>query len=176
MKCALLIDKNVKFPRCSECYKVRKVLKLRHERKERLYQKNVNFTKTNYKNSDMPRDILLKKLDQQKDQLTFLHNKVARLQRQISKKITAEVVQLDRIQSFEMKDLTECCQKDVEKSFPDSNSFQRLFWNQQLRSIESGKYGMRCHPMIIRWCLAIRQKSQAAYDTVMRSWLYTATK
>lgn len=61
------------------------------------------------------------------------------------------------------------CQKDVEKSFPDPNSYQRLFWRQQLQYEQDGKNGMRWHPMIIRWCLYIRHKSAAAYDALRES-------
>ncbi|KAH3808328.1 hypothetical protein DPMN_136681 [Dreissena polymorpha] len=72
---------------------------------------------------------------------------------------------MDMSHSAEMKDLMQLCEKYVVQSYPDSNSFQRLLCAQQLKAVSIDKFGMRWHPMIIRWCLAIRHKSQAAYDT-----------
>ncbi|CAC5374861.1 THAP9 [Mytilus coruscus] len=62
----------------------------------------------------------------------------------------------------------------MEKAFPDSNYFQRLFWSEQFKSVnvKSAK-GMRWHPMIIRWCLYLRQKSSAAYDALRDSGFIT---
>ncbi|KAH3783282.1 hypothetical protein DPMN_161217 [Dreissena polymorpha] len=87
------------------------------------------------------------------------------------------------------------CEPEFEKSFPVSTSRQRLFWEQQMSfakkerqsrdalaphdhslvSLPSTKVrnsrGMRWHPMIIRWCLYLRQKSETAYDVFSRNWI-----
>lgn len=54
----------------------------------------------------------------------------------------------------------------VSEFFQDPNSFQRLFWCEQLKAIQTNKFGMRWDPLIINWCLTIRQKSQSAYDAL----------
>ena len=74
---------------------------------------------------------------------------------------------------MELKDLMATCEKDVIQAYPDSSCLQRLFWSQQLKSIQNTKTGMRWHPMIIRWCLAIRHKSQVAYDTIREAGFIT---
>ena len=55
------------------------------------------------------------------------------------------------------------------KAHPDPNSVKRLFWEQQCKFETSGKNGMRWHPMIIRWCLYMRNKSAKAYDAMRDS-------
>ena len=57
--------------------------------------------------------------------------------------------------------------EDVARAFPDENSFQRLFWEQQLKFHKlKGKTGMKWHPMMIKWCLYMRSKSAKAYDAM----------
>jgi len=42
------------------------------------------------------------------------------------------------------------------------NSFQRLFWEQQLKSTKvKDKRQMHWHPMIIKWCLHLKMLSSA---------------
>jgi hypothetical protein len=166
VSCNLLILDNETRPRCKLCVKYRKCLQQKRNRHEKLLNSDVDFTKTTYKHADMPREILLRKLQQQNEHIRSLQNNIDRLERQIRKQINKEGVSLDKCYSAEMIDLMQMCEKDVVKSYPDSNSFQRLFWSQQLKAVSTDKFGIRWHPMIIRWCLAIRQKSQAAYDTV----------
>lgn len=160
--CCLLVEGQ----RCTHCSKYRRALKQRKDRQENLLKKDIDFTKSTYKNSDMPRCILLKKLEQQREQISSLQDQVAKLERKLKRKISSEGVTLDKVQDLEMRDLMASCEQDVMKAFPDANSYQRLFWSQQLKSIETSKFGMRWHPMIIRWCLSIRQKSQKAYDAI----------
>ena len=47
--------------------------------------------------------------------------------------------------------------------FP-ADSFQRLFWDQQIQAAKAKKTGIRWHPMMIRWCLNLKLLSSAAYS------------
>lgn len=76
-------------------------------------------------------------------------------------------VEMDKTQSLEFSDLMSTCESEVVKTFPDSNWFQRLFWEQQMKKAKSGKCGMHWHPMIVRWCLYLRQIS----NKVLHLWL-----
>ena len=66
-----------------------------------------------------------------------------------------------------MSSLMETLDNELAASFPDENSFQRLFWEQQLKFQKSKKKtGMRWHPMIIKWCLYMRSKSAKCYESM----------
>ena len=65
------------------------------------------------------------------------------------------------------------CEGDFQKAHPDPNSFQRLFLEQQAKFLQSGKNGMRWHPMIIRRCLYMKSKSSKAYDAMRDSGFIT---
>ena len=55
----------------------------------------------------------------------------------------------------------------ISEQFP-SDSFQRLFWEQQIQAVKAEKTGIRWHPMIVRWCLNLKLLSTSAYQS-MRS-------
>ena len=55
------------------------------------------------------------------------------------------------------------CEQEMQQAFPDPNSIQHLFWEEQSSTVKSAK-GMWWHPMIIRWCLYLKHKSSAAYE------------
>jgi hypothetical protein len=51
------------------------------------------------------------------------------VQRQFQKDVANSGVTLNTCQSMEMKDAMAVCTDEMEKAFPDANSYQRLFWN-----------------------------------------------
>ena len=56
-----------------------------------------------------------------------------------------------------------------EKSNSGPNSFQRIFWEQQVEAASKEDHrGMRWHPRIIRWYIYLRHQSQGAYETLCR--------
>ena len=50
--------------------------------------------------------------------------------RQLERNIREEGVKMGKEQSLEFSDLMSSCESEVVKAFPDSNCFQRLFWEQ----------------------------------------------
>ena len=57
--------------------------------------------------------------------------------------------------------------EEEEKTTCHQNSFQRLFWEQQLNDAwQCNANSMRWHPLMIRWCLYLRHQSQSAYETL----------
>lgn len=148
--------------RCQYCSKYRKCLRNKRDRNDKLLASDIDFTKSTYKHADMPREILVKKIQQQKDQITSLQNNINKLERQIKR---YEGIQQENKDHTATKDLMELSER-VSEFFQDPNSFQRLFWCEQLKAIQTNKFGMRWDPLIINWCLTIRQKSQSAYDAL----------
>ncbi|XP_064401712.1 uncharacterized protein LOC135347608 [Halichondria panicea] len=60
---------------------------------------------------------------------------------------------------------------DIVDSLPP-NSFQRLFWEQQLIAMSkpsSKAKGVRYHPLMIRWCLYLQYHSSGAYNLLRES-------
>lgn len=147
--------------RCKPCQDVRRTLQKRrlreNERKDRP-SKNFVHARTAHK--------VMTKLDQQRMEMKSLNSELSKLRRKREKEIDTKGVQLQDSESGEMKDFMAVCREDVERSFPDENCFQCLFWDQQCKYASSGRNGMRWHPMIIRWCLYIRSKSAKAYNSV----------
>ena len=59
------------------------------------------------------------------------------------------------------------CSETVKNKWPDKNSFQRLFWEEQIKFNKAKtSNGMRWHPMIIKWCLHMKTKSTATFDVL----------
>lgn len=51
-----------------------------------------------------------------------------------------------------------------------ATNFQRIFWKQQMDAATmKDARGMRWHPLMIRFCIFLRQQSQSAYETLRAS-------
>lgn len=153
--------------RCKPCQDVRRTLQKRRLREnERKDRPSENFVHARTAHKVMTRENLLTKLDQQRVEMKSFNTELSKLRRKCEKDIDTKGVQLQDSESSEMKDFMAVCREDVERSFSDENCFQRLFSDQQCKYANSGRNGMRWHPMIIRWCLYIRSKSGEAYNSV----------
>ncbi|XP_033103726.1 uncharacterized protein LOC117106473, partial [Anneissia japonica] len=69
--------------------------------------------------------------------------------------------------SFSMESVMEMTSSEIEKSLP-MNSAAKLLWEQQQSSFRKGKQ-MRWHPAIIRWCIAVHNRSSSAYNLISES-------
>ncbi|XP_069106990.1 uncharacterized protein [Argopecten irradians] len=161
--------------RCQPCSKVRHMLWGRKTRQEEKSRQLENSPVTNYiekksRHVDMDRKALIDKIKQQKGKIKGLQDELNRQRRYFKQELRSKGVELDVGQNIEMCDLMASCQDDIQKAFPNENSLQRLFWEEQAKfaSAKSAK-GMRWHPMVIRWCLYLRQKSSAAYEAMRNS-------
>ena len=56
----------------------------------------------------------------------------------------------------------------VVDKFPEQ-SFQRLFWQQQMEAVKRSRQGCRWHPLFIKFCLYLRHKSSGAYELLRNS-------
>jgi hypothetical protein len=62
--------------------------------------------------------------------------------------------------------------EDEDKQISDSfepNSFQRIFWDQQKRSLSQSAKGRRWHPLMIKWCIYLCHQSSKAYEALRDS-------
>jgi hypothetical protein len=48
----------------------------------------------------------------------------------------------------------------------------KVFWEQQRKLLAMPKFGRRCHPHIIRFCLSVYAKSPAAYRELRDSGIF----
>ncbi|CAC5363149.1 THAP9 [Mytilus coruscus] len=166
--------------RCFQCSQLRRILvgrKYRQEEKQRKTQETsgpTDYLHSKMQHSNMSKLQLIEKIHQQKDKITNLQNQILRTRNQFQREMASKGVTLDFSQSLEIKDTMATCNAEMEKACPDENSSQRLFWTEQMKcmNLQSTK-GMRWHPMILRWCLYLRQKSSAAYDALRDSGFIT---
>ncbi|CAC5369285.1 THAP9 [Mytilus coruscus] len=168
VNCKMLVQGS----RCSSCAEDRRMLRKRQQRaEEKKTTPPVTFVHRTYQHKHMSRENLVTKIEQQKTEMRTLSSEVEKLKRQLHKQILQNGVTFNNpsVENIELKDLMSTCQNDFEQAFPNPNSLQRLFWEQQIKYNTAGKNGMRWHPMLIRWCLFMRSKSVKAYDSMRDS-------
>ncbi|XP_070547240.1 uncharacterized protein [Ptychodera flava] len=152
--------------RCKECMKYRGALrKRRSEKSKQTEVGSDNLLASKKAHSNMSRTELCEKLGQYKCHVKSLEHQIQSMSRDIKKSIQKHAHTLYGKCNEDMLTLVDACQGDVEKSWPDPNSFQRLFWNEQIKfNQQQNKSSMRWHPMIIRWCLYIQSRSSTTYE------------
>ena len=75
--------------------------------------------------------------------------KIAYLQEQIIQSIDKNGVLLDEQLSNDLSEIMKENDNSIAGQFP-ADSFQRLFWDQQIQAAKAKKTGICWHPMIIR--------------------------
>lgn len=158
--------------KCKNCKQYGYALTKRMKRiKERNFKVNQRkFSHTNFKHKDITREELCLKLKEQKEEINDLTHKVWKLKRQFDNSTRKDGFKVNEHANAELKSLMASCSDEFKRGFPDTNSRQRLFLEQQeLFASKVDNCGMRWHPMIIKWCLFLRQKSQAAYAAMKES-------
>ena len=108
--------------------------------------------------------------------MKILHNEMIKIKKQrdrlmekVRVKLQENAILLDQKSHDDMKTIIETeGQVFIEKE--PMNSFQRVFWQQQVEAARcSDARGMRWHPLMIRWCIYLRHRSQGAYETLRES-------
>ena len=122
--------------------------------------------------STVRNDVLSNKQLQQKIKLMKAENKtLKRRSRAIQEKMRVMVAQ-DSVPVSDQKNqylhqAMEECESAFHSSVPEGSP-AALLWEQQKKSFEKGK-GMRWHPAIIRFCIALHSKSSASYNLLRES-------
>ena len=103
-----------------------------------------------------------------------LHKSVReKLKCKLSNVIATEGLEMDSETSDDLVYLMKQCASNTS----EKNSFQELFWKQQLKAANlKNKKSMRWHPLIIKWCLYLQYRSSGAYETLRSSGVIQLTK
>ena len=108
--------------------------------------------------------------------MTDLHNKVCQqtkemkqLKDKIDQHISYVGVRTDDQLGNDLKDIMTKHSDSVLAHLED-DSFQAIFWKQQLEAVKCPKkQGVRWHPLIVKWCLYLHHLSNGAYETLRNS-------
>ena len=164
VNCEVLISRGSK--RCSYCKNHRKSLcamacrDLKDERTDPSSHTNYGYLTSAEKNERMSR------LHQENRKLNA---KVTQLQEKLSAITERDGITLSDELHNDMKKMASACTKQVYSSYPEG-SFQRLFWDQQVKASEySNPKSMKWHPLFVKWCLYLRHLSGKSYELLRKS-------
>jgi len=171
VKCNLIIRQ--RGTRCEHCQVYRRTLLKTLARRKNAPQvatPRKNWLKSKTSNNNLTKSQSLQKIKQLKTYSQSLEEEVSRLRREIKQTIRQDGVALSESECADMTSLMDANECEVNKSYPDENCYQRLFWEQQRKraSLKDSR-SMRWHPAIIKWCLYLKSKSSTTYDTLRNS-------
>ena len=109
--------------------------------------------------------------EEMKKRMANLQQELSRIRKQnmrLKAKVAEESESIGVTVDSDMhQDLEKIMEEEEKKPTCHQNSFQRLFWEQQLNAArQRNANSMRWHPLMIRWCLYLRHQSQSAYETL----------
>ncbi|XP_071855159.1 uncharacterized protein [Apostichopus japonicus] len=109
---------------------------------------------------------LINKVSHLQTEIQLSRNRQERLKSTIRDLVEKESVTID---SEELLKVIKCNEKELESILP-ANTHCALLWEQQKKALQSkSSKGMRWHPAIIKWAIALHSKSSSAYDILRDS-------
>ena len=155
-----------KSDRCAPCAQFRNDLFARRAAKEKTA---TGSTTSHARNDQMDRMTLERKTSNLKRENLSLKASLKRLQERITQMMESEAVDVDAVHSNELVDIFEENSSAMESLLPQ-DSPQRLLWEEQRKYLGlKDARQMRWHPTIIKWCIALHEKSPAAYKALRSS-------
>lgn len=156
-------------PRCKACGMFRGNLRRIISRREQLKnRKSTQILVSRKPLSCMSKTELKEKCQGYKLQCNRLKLRVEKLKSQLRTEINTVGEELQEKDNSDFVDMINECDNEIIKAYPDENSFQRLFWEEQKKYNKlCDKRQMKWHPMIIKWCLFLRHKSATTYTGTM---------
>jgi len=98
-----------------------------------------------------------------------LSSRIAQLEQQLAAAVVQDGITLTDELHDDMKKMTAACAKKVYSTFPEG-SFQRLFWDQQVKASEyKNSKSMKWHPLFIKWSLYLKHLSGKSYKLLRKS-------
>ena len=157
--------------RCSSCTQARQSIlqrynrwKTQQETTPTRHTASSSHTNLRYMASPLARQ----RLQNVQKELRAARNKLSRLESKISQQIGTSGVNVSSETHEDLKALAEELAAKVRDEHSET-SFQRLFWEQQLRASQVKNHRqMRWHPTMIRWSLYLKSKSTTAYDALRK--------
>ena len=167
VKCEILIKANPSMKICECCKKYRKTLTAMASRKQKDTDRTDPSSHTAYVHLSTP---------EKNERLSRLHKdnkramlEIKRLKQKISAAITLDGVSLSDELHDDVKMMASAATKQIYSEYPE-NSFQRLFWEQQVQASKySNAKSMKWHPLFIKWCLYLRHVSGKSYELLRSS-------
>ena len=165
ISCPLLIESPGR--RCTSCMSYRSTLRKSKNAKitESVSPVNIHSSKPN---CAMAREEL-----EEKTRLLKLENKKLNSEK---KRLRARLLLQEEIKTShslkeedneEVETLVSEVSPEIEKIWPDPHSFQRIFWEEQMKYNQlENKSAMRWHPLIVKWALLIKSQSSKAYQSM----------
>ena len=165
VKCMLLCKRL----RCQSCSAYRGSLRKKKWR-EAKEVRSASLISSKKNHSQMTKEELIAKLAERTSQAKSLTTANEKMACQIDKLIVSNGHVLNDVGNTDMLGLMNECDAQVRKDWSDPNSFQRLFWEQQLQYNKAkSKTSMRWHPTMLRWCMYLKSKSSKAYEAMSQS-------
>ena len=169
VSCPLLIPSPGR--RCEDCKTYRSTLrktkniKIVESKSPKDERTRIHSSKPN---CAMSRDELAEKTRLLKLENKRLTSENKRLRaRLLIKQELEESHELEESDNKEVEELVNDASSEIEKLWPDPHSFQRIFWEEQLKYNKlENKASMRWHPLIIKWALLIKSQSSKAYQSM----------
>ena len=164
-----LLDSNTKCSRrCPACAKYRCTLRRSLCRRNQLDSETRDMAVCNPSSHTNYRFLNPTQKDKRMRQLhKSVQAKTKALKRKLSNVIATEGLEMDSEISDDLVYLMKQCASNASS---EKNSFQELFWKQQLKAANlKNKKSMRWHPLIIKWCLYLQYRSSGVYETLRSS-------
>ena len=165
--CVLLIEPGT---RCTPCLRLRNILQNRQKRESDKVGTN-NKYKSPFSLLNTPQKI--EKLHDLSHQNMILNRKVYELeekiemlQRDAKKLLERDSINFSLWENAAISDMVEEMQTEMLSHF-EKDSFQDIFFKEQIKFNKlKDKRSMRWHPVVIRWCLFVKNKSASAYEGI----------
>ena len=162
--CEFILPSGSKSKRCTACSSFRSNLRIRQKRlMSRSSEIRVSVS-SRAPYSSLSQEEMKKRMANLQQELSRIRKQNMRLKAKVAEESESIGVTVD---SDMHQDLEKIMEEEEKKPACHQNSFQRLFWEQQLNAArQRNANSMRWHPLMIRWCLYLRHQSQSAYETL----------
>ena len=156
------------YERCEMCKNYRKTLfAISSKEKTKASTTNVFYTpasRCNYRYlSTYQKDDLLRTM---KTSNKEAHVKISKLEEELRKLSLDHGISVNDLKS-DLSRIIEQQHNHILSTY-EKGSFQRVFWEQQMKFARFSN-GIRWHPLMIKWCLYLRHQSSGAYELLRKS-------
>ncbi len=166
--CKLVLPRSSTNSWCASCIRNRATISRQLSRRSQATASHTSpSSHTNYR--FLSRLQLVTRLVQTHHQLGLSSKQLERLKEEIADAVTSKGVHVDEEMHKGLQQIMSTESLKMAKSL-QADSFQQLFWQQQNKTAsKSSAKGRRWHPLMIRWCLYLRHRSNGAHDTLRES-------
>lgn len=155
--------------RCDACTSYRSNLRAIHSRVQKTPALSPSSTSSHINIRYLSTPEKNKRYRGLKARCVAAEKEVKRLKEGISNLMESGSVEVNKVLHQDLSTIMQENHSKILKDFPE-NSFQALFWNQQMQALSAkDSRQFRWHPMIIKWCLHLKMISSAGYHAMRSS-------